>query len=291
MNKVSVVKAEHDIKSAVELSIELVGGLNLSGDEHVIIKPNICNSKNPNGMVLTDFRIVKAVIELVQEKGDQITVIESDNISDTAENRAENSGFLDLLDELDVPFMNVSHDNYEEYKVAGKKIRIPKTVLEADYFINLPKIKTCGHTLVTLGIKNLFGVLQRAKKGKLHRKLDEILPFLASTVRNDMVIVDALTCMEGNGPVIGSPVSMGVVVTGKNLVSVDSICSRLMGYDPGKISHIALSAKQCNEPLGLDSIEVVGDDWSQFVCAFERPYSLKASVRSLKAIRDVYLTR
>ena len=106
---------------------------------------------------------------------------------------------------------------------------IPKTMLEADYVVNLAKMKTCAHTTVTLGIKNLYGCFQEAKKSRLHKKLDEVLPYLAKMIRTDMTVIDGLTCMEGNGPVVGNPRRMGVIVAGIDVVAVDSFCCRAHG--------------------------------------------------------------
>jgi uncharacterized protein (DUF362 family) len=289
VNKVSLVKADADIEAAVRRSVDLIGGLSLKGDEHVIVKPNVCNAKNPQGMVITDFRVIKAVLDLVREKCDEVTVVESDNIAGPAESRVEGSGLMDLLDEWDVPFLNLSHGDYEEHTVAGAVLRMPRTVLEADYLVNLPKMKTCAHTLLTLGVKNLYGVFQQAKKSKYHKHLDEILPYLARTVRCDLTVVDGLTCMEGNGPLVGNPVCMNMVLAGRNVVAVDAVCSRLMGYDPTNIPHIANAAKQGAGPIALDEIEVVGEDAAECVREFEPPYSLKATFKSLKAIKDIYL--
>ena len=289
MEKVSVVRSGPDVEAAVRRSVELLGGAGLEGGEDVLIKPNVCNAKNPEGMVLTDFRVIEAVIDLVRENGCDATVVESDNIAGTAESRVRGSGLMGLLDEWDVPFMNLSHGDYEEHEVAGVKLRMPRAVLDADYLVNLPKMKTCAHTLLTLGVKNLYGVLQQAQKSRYHRKLDAILPYLAKTVRCDLTVVDGLTCMEGNGPIVGNPVCMNLVVAGRNVVAVDSVCSRLMGYDPSKVSHIAGAARQGTGPLSLDEIEVVGDDWAACVHQFEAPYSLRATLKSLKAIREVYL--
>jgi len=236
-------------------------------------------------MVITDFRILQAVIRLIQDKTDNITVVESDNISDTADNRAAKSGLLDMLDELGVGFMNLTGDDYEVHEVAGKKLRLPRTVLDADYFVNLPKIKTEGHVSVTLSIKNLFGVLQRRKKSALHKKLNEILPYLAKAVRHDLIVVDGLVAMEGNGPLIGTPREMGIVVAGRSPVSVDALCAKLMCFDPTEIPHIA---KAHGMGLGTMDPEVLGDGWERFICEFERPYSLKASLKSIGSIRKVY---
>jgi len=283
--RVSLVEAGDDIQKAVVRSIELIGGLGLREGEAAVIKPNLCNAKNPHGMVITDFRIIEAVIRLIQEKTDNITVVESDNISDTADNRAAKSGLLDLLSELGVNFMNLTGDDQEVHEVAGKKLRLPRTVLDADYFVNLPKIKTEGHVSVTLSIKNLFGVLQRRKKSVLHKKLNEILPYLAKAVRHDLIVVDGLVAMEGNGPLIGTPREMGVIVAGRSPVSVDALCARLMGFDPWEIPHIA---KAHEMGVGEMDPEVLGDGWERFVCDFERPYSLKASLKSIGSIRKVY---
>ncbi|MBD3205256.1 DUF362 domain-containing protein [Candidatus Bathyarchaeota archaeon] len=289
MQKVSIIRANDSTDIAVRTSAGLVGGLDINKDDTVVLKPNICNSKNPAGMVNTDIRVIESVVELVKEYGCEIKIVESDNISGTADRRVKESGYLDFFNELGVEFLNLSNDDFIEYSVADTILRIPLTVTEADYFINIPKIKTCAHTLVTLGIKNLYGVFQRRSKGKLHKYLDEILPFLASTIRNDLIIVDGLTCMEGNGPVIGTPRCLDVIISGKNLVSVDSVCSMIMGYNPGEIPHIALSAAKGLGPTSLDEIEIIGTDLGEFTDGFEPPYSLRATLGSLKSIKDIYL--
>ena len=289
MEKVALVEAL-DVDKAVRESVELIGGLQLAPDKSVVIKPNVCNSKNPEGIVLTDFRVIKAVVDMVRENGNDVLIVESDNISGTAETRMEKSGLMALLDNWGVDFLNLSHNDYQEYEIADTVLRLPRTVLEADYFINIPKIKTCAHTLVTLGIKNLYGVFQRKKKSKLHKHLDEILLFLAETVRNDLVIVDGINCMEGNGPVIGNPVCLNLVLAGQNVVAVDTVCSWLMGYDPSKIPHISGTAARGIGPITQDKIQVVGADLSKYARDFEPPYSLKATLKSFKAIKDIYLS-
>jgi len=286
--KVALVKVD-DIEASTRRAVELAGGLKISKGMRVVIKPNVCNAKNPSGMVLTDFAIVGAAVKMVREKGCEPIVVESDNIADTGDKRVRDSGLMAKLDEWGVKFLNLSADECAPHGVADTEIMIPKTMLEADYVLNLAKMKTCAHTTVTLGIKNLYGCFKEAKKSRLHKRLDLVLPDLAKTIRTDMTIVDGMTCMEGNGPVVGNPREMGVLVAGTDVVAVDSLCCRLMGFKPEEIGHVAGAAR-----LGvgqIDGYEVVGDPWEGFVCQFERPYSLKATFKSLGAVRDVYLTR
>jgi len=72
---------------------------------------------------------------------------------------------------------------------------------------------------------------------------------------------------------------------------VDSVCSSLMGFDPAGIPHIASSVGRAPGMVDVERIEVVGEDWTRLVYGFEPPYSLKATLKSLRAIKDVYLTR
>jgi uncharacterized protein (DUF362 family) len=290
LNKVSIIRVREDIEAVVRSSIDLVGGIDLNPGESVVLKPNICNAKNPRGIVNTDPRIIEAVVRILKDFGCKITVVESDNVSGPADKRVKESGYLKFFQQLDVDFLNLSRDDFMEYPVANTMLRIPLTVLNTDFFVNLPKIKTCAHTLVTLGIKNLYGVFQRSRKDQLHKYLDEILPLLAQIIRNDLIVVDGIRCMEGNGPVVGNPRLLNLVVSGKNIVSVDSVCSRIMGYDPDGISHIAFSSSEGLGPIDIREIEVVGANLRDFVDPFEPPYSLKANLKCLKSIIDVYLS-
>jgi uncharacterized protein (DUF362 family) len=285
-NVVALVRSQSNVSDSVRKSVELIGGIDIKKGMKVIVKPNICNSKNPHGMVITDFRIIESIINLIKEKGCEPVVVESNNIDNIADNRVRDSGLLKMLNKLNVKFLNLSKDSCITHSVAGFEINLPKTMLEAEYVVNIAKMKTCAHTLVTLSIKNLYGCFKEAKKSKYHKKLNEVLPFLAKTIRSDLNIIDGLTCMEGNGPVVGNPIQLGVVIAGYNPVSVDSFCTKLMGYDPAQIKHIANSAA-----IGIGKLEfdAVGDPWEPLVCSFEKPYSLKATIKSVSTIRDVYL--
>ena len=95
--------------------------------------------------------------------------------------------------------------------------------------------------------------------------------------------------MEGNGPVIGNLLCLDMIVAGTNLVAVDSILSRIMGFDPERIPHIANSAKEGIGSLDLTEIDVVGEDWVSYVQGFEPPYSLKATLKSVKSVKDLLI--
>ena len=289
MGSVAVVKVVGDPKEAVERGVGLVGGARIRSGARVVIKPNICNAKNPDGMVLTNFDIIESVVALAKKATSDITIVESDNISGTAEKRVVESGLMKRIDEWGVKFKNLSRDESEEHEVAGVRFRLPKTVLEADYFINLPKMKTEGHVLVTLSMKNLFGVIVEEKKNKFHKHLDSLLPYLSKVIRQDLIIVDGIVCMEGNGPVVGTPKCLDLVVVGTNPVEVDSVCSRIMGIDPREVKHIVNASKIGVGDMDLEKIEVLCTPLNDVCTVFEKPYSLRATLKSIKSIRNIYI--
>ena len=73
--RVAIVEAGEDIFEAVKKSTDLVGGLQIGAGDRVVVKPNLCNSKNPYGMVTTDFRVIEAVVDLAKEKTDKSPII------------------------------------------------------------------------------------------------------------------------------------------------------------------------------------------------------------------------
>ena len=289
MGSVSIVRVVDDPKKAVEKSIELIGGARIKKGAHVVVKPNICNSKNPDGMVITDFRIIESVISMAKKATSDITVVESDNISGSAEKRVVGSGLMKRIEEWGVKFKNLSRDDYEEHQVGGAKFRIPRTVLDADYFINLPKMKTEGHALVTLSMKNLFGILVEGKKKSLHRYLDDLLPYLSKVVRQDLIVVDGIVCMEGNGPLIGSSKCLNLVVAGTNPVEVDSVCTRIMGIDPVEVKHIANASLMGLGEMDVEKIKILGERLEEVSTCFDKPYGLRATLKSIKSIKNIYI--
>jgi len=108
-----------------------------------------------------------------------------------------------------------------------KELYLPRAVLEADYIVSLPKLKTHHWVGVTLSLKNMFGIVPGCcygwPKNVLHwaGHHPSILD-INSTVRPDFAIVDGIIGMEGNGPIQGSPKASAVLILGDDPVAVDA---------------------------------------------------------------------
>ena len=60
---------------------------------------------------------------------------------------------------------------------------------------------------------------------------------LAKKVKPDLVVLDAMTGMQGEGPLLGEPVALGVAVASADPLKADGVGVRLMGLDPADIGY------------------------------------------------------
>jgi len=125
---------------------------------------------------------------------------------------------------------------------------LPRTVLEADFLVSMPKIKTHHWSGVTLSMKNMFGVVPGTRygwpKNILHWKgIQESILDICATVPVHFVIADGIVAMEGNGPLNGTSRRLGKIVLADDFVAADTTCAQLMGLDPGQIVHVREGAK------------------------------------------------
>ena len=125
---------------------------------------------------------------------------------------------------------------------------LPRTVLEADFVVSMPKIKTHHWSGVTLSMKNMFGIVPGSRYGWprniLHWKgIQESILDICATVPISFVIADGIVAMEGNGPLNGVPRRFGKIVLAQDPVAADTTCVRLMGLDPDRIVHVREGAK------------------------------------------------
>jgi len=281
-----------NIEPTVRKSIEMLGGLNIKKDDSVVIKPNVGFPKNFENMIITDPKVLEAVLNIVKKKSNNVVVVESDSHSGTAEKRLGNTGVLDVVKKCEAEFLNLSHDDVEEHTVAGLTVQIPKTVLSADYLINLPKVKTNTSVVVSIAMKNMFGVIATKKKSQFHSHLAEMLVYLNKTIRQDLIIADGIVAMEGLGPIHGNRVDLGLIISGRNPVTVDAACCHIAGFNPYGVEVLWKAHQQGLGEIDSEKIQFIGDDLINLKNKFSRPTLNKASVvQALKTAFRFYTSR
>jgi predicted dehydrogenase len=290
---VVILRAGDNIEATVQRSIDMLGGLtDIKKDDFVVIKPNVCYPKNLENMVITDLRVLEPVLNMVKQRTKNVLVVESDSHSGTAEKRLIGTGVMDVIKKCDAEFFNLSRDDVEEHRIADVTIPIPKTVLRADYFINLPKVKTNTFVLISVAMKNMFGVIASKHREQFHKRLADVLVYLNQAVKQDLVIVDGIVAMEGLGPIRGSPVNLGLIIAGKNPVTVDAACCHIMGFKPYAAEALWKAHQQGMGEIDAQKIRFLGEDVNNVKNKFAHPtYSRENIVQALKTTFKAYTKR
>jgi uncharacterized protein (DUF362 family) len=231
---------------------DLANGPDVRG-RSVLIKPNLADhiAGRP---VTTDARLIQTLILLLRRRGArQVTVADGSFLRKDPLPILHGSGLGDVLADLNVPFVDLNHDDALRQPVQTSLMRyvqhfyLSRTFLESDLVISAPKMKTHHWAGVSLSLKNMFGVVPGIKygwpKNILHiNGVSASIAALYASFPFDFAVVDGITGMEGDGPLFGDPVPSGVLVMGQDGVAVDATCARLMGLDPVQIQHLAFMA-------------------------------------------------
>ncbi len=253
--------------------------LSLVKNKCVFLKPNLVRPNiSPNSNTTTDTRVIEALAELTRDAGaKQVIVGEKPGVGITSRYVFRVSGLKKRLGSLGIDICYL--DQAEMVKVANPKGRIfrhvilPRPVLEADLIINLPKMKTHMHTLISAGIKNLCGLIMDEQRLLFHRQdINQKIVDLLHIVKPALTVVDAIWPTEGQAPLFGKPVrDFNCVVAGEDVVSVDVVCARLMGIDPKEVAMIRLADFEGHGQANEELISVEGASVQELKRNFERP--------------------
>jgi uncharacterized protein (DUF362 family) len=233
----------------------------LAGYKRVLIKVNFITTQTWDSGATTDPMVVEAIILRLKDLPVEVYVVESDATMTDADKAYEASGMKEMCERNNVKFINL---RYEKDKVkipipkgeTLKSITVPRIVTESAV-ISAAKLKTHMATKVTLGMKNMFGLLPDKFKGKFHMNgISKVVVDINTVIKPALTVIDGFVAMEGRGPSDGDPVKMDLIIAGKDVVATDATAARIMGFDPKEISHIRTAAEK---GLGnIDNIEIVG---------------------------------
>jgi uncharacterized protein (DUF362 family) len=244
----------------------------------VIIKPNLVVQASPETGAVTDPQVVRAIVDTALAAGAAEVLI--------AEGAKGGEYFsacgYDFFQSYD-PAGRVALVNLDEQPatlvavpdgLAYRQIYLPELVLDAEaYLISVAKLKCHVETLVTLSMKNLFGLppLQRYQHAEatvqsrfaMHeRGVNQAIVDLNLARPIDFAVVDGIWGMEGDGPWEGDPVRMDMVIAGRNALAVDLVCLQAMDVPQSQVQHLAYAVEKGLGPADASSIDVLGDPFS-----------------------------
>lgn len=214
-------------------------------DLKVVIKPNLITAKSPDYPVTTHPLVIKCVVRWLREhKVEHITLAESSGGLYNAEymkNVYHVCGLRPLEPELTLNMDFSAKTVQTAPGFVNHSFHLITPIVEADYIINICKLKTHSMTGYSGGIKNLFGTIPGLEKPQMHYRFPDIEGFsnmlleLAQTVCPDLTIIDAIDAMEGNGPTGGTSHPLHMLLAARDFYTQDHFAAGLMGLDPMQI--------------------------------------------------------
>ena len=264
MSKVIIRKADYNYLTQIVHEIFEEFPIALK-NKKVFIKPNLVRLAPPEKAVTTHPFLLKAIAEEVKRRGGLPRI--GDNGIDV-----QNLYRVTGVEKTCASYMvNISR-SASLFEIGGFRVPISRSFVEADIFINVPKLKTHVIAGMTCCLKNPFGLIPGNFKARTHaltghaKRLTEFFVDLYRWRVPDLNIVDGILAMEGDGPSFGNPREVGKIIAGKDGIAVDAICARLIGFEnPRGIKLIDLAEKKglvnfdLNHPQVDGPLEVIED--------------------------------
>jgi uncharacterized protein (DUF362 family) len=272
---VAIVHYDTPLKS-VRKAVELSHGLDhLPANAKVFIKPNIVfwtkEVPFPKWGVITTSRVVEDMVVLLKERGiDDITIGEgmvtnTPKDSETPAHAFATLGYNVLKKRYGIKCINVFERPFDKVDCgAGVVLNFNTDILHSDFVINLPVLKTHAQAMVSLGIKNLKGMINIPSRKKCHsadpkKDLNYMIARLANKMPPMFILLDGIYTIERGPGYDGKARRSNILVASSNILSADMVGAKLLGYNPSQVPHLVYAAWEQGRLLDFSDIEVVGE--------------------------------
>ncbi len=254
-----------------ELAVDVRG-------RRVLLKPNLVEYEAGSAINTHPAVVAGAALAFRAAGAAEVVVGEGPGHRRDMEYLLARTGLYDQLREHRVRFVDLNHDDVEYVALGSRftgldRLAFPVELLRAEFVVSMPKLKTHHWTAMTASMKNFFGVVPGAvygwPKNILHvNGIERSIVDLNATIRPHLAIVDAVTAMEGDGPIMGRPRHVGAIVMGTDLVAVDATCARMIGLDPARIAYLEGAGRFLGN-LDERRIEHRGEPLSRYATTFD----------------------
>jgi uncharacterized protein (DUF362 family) len=246
--------------------------------KRVLLKPNLVEPYKKSPHLTTNPVVVAAAAEAFLGWGADVVVGEGPGHVRDTEMALVEGGMQQTLDDLGLPFADLNYEDVGWTPNRGRASQLdgfffPRTVLEADLIVSMAKMKTHHWVGVTASLKNMYGVIPGLHygwpKNVLHHKgIPQTVFDINASLPKTIAIVDGIDCMEGDGPILGTPKHLGVLVMGANQTAVDATVCRLMKVDPMRLEYLRLASERLG-PVAERLIDQRGERWQPLAAPFE----------------------
>lgn len=273
--------SEAETRRALEQALEPFDGLSwVKPGMRIAIKANLVSFLKPEKAATTHPALLCQLVKMFSECGADVVVGDSPGGLYNAAfvGRVYAATGMKAVTEAGGRLNQNFTEKDAEFPEAAvcKKFRYTAWLDEADAIIDFCKLKTHGMMAMTCGAKNMFGVIPGTMKPEYHFRYPDPRDFARMIVdlneyfKPRLTIVDAVVCMEGNGPTGGTPRHMGALVAGENPHKVDLLCAKLIGLDRKEVPTLEAALERGLIPESVECLNVQGSAEDYHLADFKR---------------------
>jgi len=253
-----------DYGAITRKAINALGGMGrfVKVGDTVAVKPNIGWDRKPEQAATTHPAVVRAIVEECLKAGAKRVKV-FDNPCNDMRRSYENSGIPAALKDLkNVDVRYVEEERYKKVNLKGtflKEWELYSDALKADVFINVPIAKHHSLTTLTLGLKNMMGIMG-GDRGFIHRQIEDALADVNSVVKSHLVVIDATRILTAHGPTGGSLRDVKIVnkvIASTDIVAADAYATGLFALKPQDIPITVTAYKRGLGEMNLDKVKIV----------------------------------
>lgn len=251
-------------RAITEAAIKSLGGIEqfVKPGNDVIIKPNICVAYHSYEYAATSNpEVVGALVSLCKGTGAKRVRVMDQPFGGTAEQAYSVSGIGDSVRAAGGQMEIMSDIKFRNTPIPrGVDIKnwpIYSDVLDADVFINLPIAKHHSLARLTLGMKNLMGVIQN--RNQIHLNIGQKLADLSTLIKPSLTVVDCVRTLMTNGPTGGSLSDVklaNTIIASRDIVAADAYAATLFGLTGADIPYVRTGAQMGLGTMDLNSVKV-----------------------------------
>lgn len=260
---VAVAEGREYEKTAAR-AIAALGGMKrfVRPGDTVVVKPNIGWDRRPEQGANTHPLVVRAVVaEALRAGAKKVKVF--DRPCNDARRCYVNSGMEAALKGMKgVELKHIEDERFRVVRLNGRTLReweLYDEALSADVFINVPIAKHHGLTGLTLGLKNIMGVMG-GNRGSIHRNIDAALADINAVLKSRLTVIDATRILTAHGPQGGDLADVKIlnkVVASTDIVAADAYATTLFGLRPEDIRTTVAAYRRGLGEMNLGRMRIV----------------------------------
>jgi uncharacterized protein (DUF362 family) len=258
------VAEDRDYAAATIRAINAIGGMRrfVKPGDTVVVKPNIGWDRRPDQAANTHPLVVRAVAsEALRAGAKRVKVF--DRPCNDPRRCYVTSGIEGALRGMKgVELKHIEEERFRKVRLNGRTIReweLYDEALSADAFINVPIAKHHSLTGLTLGLKNIMGVMG-GDRGIIHRYIDTALADINVVLRSRLTVVDATRVLTAHGPLGGDLKDVKVlnrVIASADIVAADAYATTLFGKRPEEISTTVAAHRRGLGEMNIARMKIV----------------------------------